>query len=250
VTLVICFIMALAGYVVTRRRRGLQRFRDASLLISMAVLGFWLSIPFSILHVFNLVLLRPGGEITWYLLVGGVAVSLAFAGRLYCGWLCPFGALTELAGRFTKRKWEVPAETDLRWRRLKYFILGGVTAVVLVSGRPDYGNFETYVTLFSYAGNTLTWLLVAVCILGGLRVERLWCRYLCPVAAFTGVFCRKDERYPSRPDCPMGNPLRIHTSECIRCNRCYRREKQVAPVTEEELPGQASTTPRCFIIIL
>jgi polyferredoxin len=105
---------------------------------------------------------------------------------------------------------------------LKYLLLGAAAAVVLSTGRTEYGNYEAYVTLFSLQGSPLAWLLVLVVLAANLRVRRFWCRYLCPVAALTAVLSRNDPAYVSRPDCPMGNKPHPETGECIRCNRCYQ----------------------------
>ncbi len=219
------FAAGFAGYLVTRRSTRYGRVRDLCLTTGIAVVGLYLSSPFSILHVLNLLLGRPSSSALWYVIVVSTLLSVAVAGRFYCGWICPFGALSEFIGRLPVRKWVIPAEMDDRWRKLKYILLGLVIVTVLVSGRADYGNYETYVTLFSFHGNALTWLLVAVAVIACLRVERFWCRYLCPVAALTGLLSRKAPGYPSRPDCPMANKSNPHISECIRCNRCYSRTK-------------------------
>jgi hypothetical protein len=217
------FLSAAAGYVQTRRSPRWQLFRDGVLIASIVIAGWHLSAQLSILHVFNLALCRPSSSVLWYLVVGGAFLSLAVAGRFYCGWLCPFGALAELIGRIPARKWTVPAEKDAAGRELKYLLLGAATAAVLVSGRTEYGNYEAYVTLFALQGTPLAWLLVLVTLAANLRIRRFWCRYLCPVAALTAVLSRSDPAYISRDDCPMGNKPHPETAECIRCNRCYQR---------------------------
>lgn len=208
-------------YLLTRRSRRLLRTRDMSLVLGFIIAGLYLSTPFSILHIFNLLLLRPSSSLLCYAIVISTIMSIAVAGRFYCGWLCPFGALSEFIGRLHFKKWQIPIEVDDRWRRLKYWILGFATAVVFISRKAEFGNFETYVTLFSYHGHFLAWLLVVISLLASLRIERFWCRYLCPVAALTGIFSKKDSGYVSRHDCPMGNKPMPEISECIRCNRCY-----------------------------
>jgi NosR/NirI family nitrous oxide reductase transcriptional regulator len=212
-----------AGYVLTRRGRRLQRMRDLSLAAGIAVIGLYLASPFSILHVFNLVLLRPSSSVLWYVIVGSTLVSLLIAGRFYCGWLCPFGALSELIARAPLRKWAVPPEQDDQWRDLKYVLLALATAAVFLTGGVDHGNYEAYITLFAFHGNAFAWTLAALSLLANLRVPRFWCRYLCPVAAFAAVLSRQDPAYVSSPDCPMGNKPNPRTTECIRCNRCRRR---------------------------
>jgi hypothetical protein len=220
----LCF--GITGYVLTRRGKRLQRMRDLSLAAAVAVIGLYLASPFSILHVFNLALLRPSSSVLWYVIVGSTLLSLLIAGRFYCGWLCPFGALSELIAHVPVRKWTVTTEQDDRWRGLKYTLLAIVTAVVFLGGRVDQGNYEAYITLFAFHGNAFAWALVALSLLANLWVPRFWCRYLCPVAALGAVLARRDPAYVSRLDCPMGNRPDPETGECIRCNRCYHPKEQ------------------------
>jgi polyferredoxin len=213
--------LALAGYGATRRSNRYRRLRDLSLLAGIAVLGIVLATPFSILHVYNLVLGRPSSSILWYLLVGSMLLLLLFAGRMYCGWLCPFGALAEFIGRLPTRKWQLPPRLDDLGRKFKYVLLGGATILVLLSGDTSLGNYEAYVTLFARHGSIIAWVLVSLALLANLRVLRFWCRFLCPVGALTGLLARRAAGYPSSPDCPMANRPEQVPSECIRCKRCF-----------------------------
>ena len=219
------YISAISFYFVTRNEGKFLKIRDICLILGIIIIGIYLSTPFSILHIFNLILLRLSSSVIWYVIVGSVLLSLALAGRFYCGWLCPFGALAEFIGRMPLNKWGFSVETDDRWRRLKYYLLFLFTAVVFAGRHTEYGNYETYITLFSLHGNVLTWSLVALMLIINVRVERFWCRYLCPVAALTGLFSRKDSGYVSRKDCPMNNKPNPLISECIRCNRCYSKKR-------------------------
>ena len=219
------FAAAVGGYIATRRTKTLLRLRDMSLLAGILVVGLLLSSPFSVLHVFNFALFGPSSSALWWAIILTMAVSLAFAGRLYCGWICPFGALSELIGRLPARKWTIAREQDEARRRWKYVLLGGLVILVFITRRPEYANIETYVTLFSFHGNAMTWMLVAFALFANVRVERFWCRYLCPVAALTGLLARAEKGYPSRNDCPMGNRQDPAIAECIRCNRCYAPQR-------------------------
>ncbi len=216
------FIAAAAGYVLTRRSRKFQTLRDLSLASSVIIVGLYLSAPFSVIHVFNLVLLRPSSSMLWYVLVISTFASIIVAGRFYCGWLCPFGALSEFISRLPFRKWEIPPELDGRARTLKYGLLGLAVVLAFTGSSADYGNYEAYVTLFSFNGTALTWALVVIALAANLRIERFWCRYLCPVAALTGALSREARGYPSGADCPVANKPNPAVSECIRCNRCFQ----------------------------
>jgi uncharacterized protein with FMN-binding domain len=217
------FSVSFGMYIASQRpgySRRLQRARDATLMSSLIIMGIWLSSPFSILHVLNAAMGRISTDMLLSVILLSVFVSIALAGRFYCGWLCPFGALSEFISRLPFSKWDIPQEKDKHGRRLKYALLGLVTAVVLTTGKAEFGNFETYVTLFSFHGTYITWAIVVLVLAASLRIRRFWCRYLCPVAAFAGLFSRKDSSYTSSADCPMSNRRDPLISECIRCNRC------------------------------
>jgi len=217
---VIFFAVTMVSYFILRQQKRFHRIRDVTMIAGIVIMGIYLTTPFSIIHVYNLLLRRFSSSILWYVLIISILGSMLIAGRFYCGWMCPFGAIAEFTGRIPSRKWDISPGLDAKWRRLKYLILCVLIPLVLITGRIEYGNFETYVTLFSLHGNVLMWVLVALMIIINLRVRRFWCRYLCPVGALSGLLARSDRRYVSRKDCPMDNPLHPPTSECIRCNRC------------------------------
>ncbi len=215
------FSASLALYFMTRRAKHLLWLRDLCMAAAIAIIGLSLATPFSILHVFNLLLGRPSSDILWYGLVLSVFLSLAIAGRFYCGWLCPFGALSEFISRLSVSKWNISPSADEQWRRTKYLLLGLIVILVFVSRQPEFGNYEAYITLFSFHGAILGWLLVGLTLVANLRVKRFWCRYLCPVAALSGLLSRSAPGYASSADCPMANRMDPEISECIRCNRCH-----------------------------
>lgn len=219
----VLFVVAFIFFYLSRYRGVFLRSRDLILLFSILVLGFYLASPFSVLHLYNLLLLRFSSSLLFYILIFSILLSLFMAGRFYCGWLCPFGAIAEFTGRIPVKKWQIPQETDLRWRRMRYYIFFILTAIVLLTGVPEYSAFETYVTLFSLHGNIFQWSLLLIMLLINLRIKRAWCRYFCPAGAFTGLFSRRLDGYRSSSDCPVDNPPEPPDSECIRCNRCLRR---------------------------
>jgi len=215
------FIIVFSFYFVTRKSRTLLRYRRLILTASLVVMGIYIATPFSIIHIFNILLGNYSTSLLWVALILTMLFAMIVAGRFYCGWLCPFGAVLELMDALKVKKWKIPEDIDQRLRILKYILLLLITPVVLISGRADYAVFEPYLTLFSFHGNLLLWALVFLMLTINLRVKRLWCRYLCPVAAVLGLFALSDKGYRSLPGCPMANPQQPHISECIRCNLCY-----------------------------
>lgn len=217
------FLVALVCYALSRKYKGVLVMRDLCLALGVVVIGVYLSAPFSIVHVLNIAMFRVSSSLLWFVTVVSVLVSFVIAGRFYCGWLCPFGALSEFIGRVPLlRTWKIKVEADNKARQIKYFLLALVAAVVFFYRKSHFGNFEVYVTLFSLNGQTMAWVLLGSMLAINLWNKRFWCRYICPVAAFSGLFIRKNSNYTSWEGCPMGNSPDPHQSECIRCNQCYR----------------------------
>ncbi|RMG74183.1 MAG: 4Fe-4S binding protein [Nitrospirae bacterium] len=218
---ILFFGLSLVAYHYTRKRKTLLRYRRWFLFTDLLIVGIYGSAFFSILHVMNALTGNYSTSLFWMAVVGGTLLSVVLAGRLYCGWLCPFGALLELMDRIGGKGWLISERQEKRLRLIKYWLVIPLFPLVIITGRSDYANFEPYVTLFSLHGTPLMWSVLVLMVVLNLRVKRFWCRYLCPVAALLGMLSKRTEGYPSAPSCPMGNPPSPHISECIRCNICY-----------------------------
>ncbi|GLS45349.1 4Fe-4S binding protein [Methylobacterium brachythecii] len=104
-----------------------------------------------------------------------VLVSMLLVGRAWCGFLCPEGALTEFASRWS------------RGHALPHWLTWAGWPPVTFAGTTVYGQM---VSVYGYpkpalailGGSTLA--AIALGLMYG-RNKRVWCRYLCPV---NGVF--------------------------------------------------------------
>lgn len=186
VIILICYLGV--AVAVVRRWPG-RRVRTAILVASIAVLGLVELQFFSIGHVVQMASGRwppLPANLKWYVLVGGVAVITLLWGRLYCEYLCPFGALSELAARAWP--WPVPLSRRVsRWLRpARYALLLATPAAYFVWRRHEVIDYEPFSPTFvALSGRGLPWdaLLVGVLTLIGvlcLANRRFWCRHLCP----------------------------------------------------------------------
>ena len=236
-----------------RRPKLWQRSRIGFLLFTLFFLGWYANGQLSVVQVvaffhsllngfrWETFLMEPVIFVIWCF----VALGLLFWGRgVYCGWLCPFGALQELmneaAKRLGVRQIEVPFAVQERLWAVKYTIFMAILgisfysmehALILAEAEP----FKTAISLrFMRAWPFL--LFVAAILTAGLFIERFYCRYLCPLGAALAIpakmklfdwlhrrpQCGRECRF-CETQCTVGaiDTLgRINPNECILCLRC------------------------------
>ncbi len=157
-----------------------------------------------------------------FILWSAVAISLLFWGRgVFCGWLCPFGALQEFISRVAKlvgiKQLKIPFYIHERLWTIKYMIFLGLLALSLSSMAmaelaAEVEPFKTVILL--HFDREWYFVLYAGLLLGiGLFNERFFCRYLCPLGAALAI--------------PANNRLfrwLKRRKECgSECGRCARR---------------------------
>jgi polyferredoxin len=149
-------------------------------------------------HAFNweVFLIDPLVFILWSF----TAISLLLWGRgVFCGWLCPYGALQELvnqlARRFNVRQLEFPQVVHERLWSIKYIVLLLLFGVSLqsLSEAAVYAEVEPFRTAFTLRFQR-EWPFVLYAV-GMVAVSvfnrKFFCKYLCPLGAaltFPGRF--------------------------------------------------------------
>lgn len=194
-------------------------------------------------------------RIPFYIL-GSIMLFGIALGRVVCGFLCPFGFLQDMFHRIPSFKIRVPDRLHKALCMVKYGILaimvvalplaiamgkgvavpffckyvcpaGTASGVILVALNP---------TLRKLMGVLFGWkfLVLIVVLLLAIAIPRPFCRYLCPLGAFYGLYhkislfsmtldeasciqCGKCEQI-----CPMQVDItkKIQSAECIQCGAC------------------------------
>ena len=210
-------IFLFLGAAVIAEVRKLAWLRYVVLAASCLYLGIWLKAFFSmkqVLDIATLALPSFRAHALWYILAASALISTLFMGRLYCAYLCPFGALTELLGRVFRSPLRISHKWDRRLRRLKYGVL--VAVVVAYAAAPHSGilNVEPFTDVFtlSFLGEQgevavrLAWLLFLA--VASVLVFRFFCRYLCPAGAAMGFLAQHRLLGRRRPQ------------GCVECGEC------------------------------
>ncbi|MBN1362052.1 MAG: 4Fe-4S binding protein [Sedimentisphaerales bacterium] len=204
------------------------------LALTVGVAGFWLNKQFSTDHVIRL-LSADGllaGTLGGLCLLLGVPLLILLFGNLYCGYLCPFGALQELVSLIAPKRFKarlsLPAIT--LGRSLKYGVLFVLVVAFFTVGSKHLLEADPLTSAFdrqAWSGNlfaSLGLILAILALLGSLFVTRLWCRYVCPTGAFLSLFNRAGwlaRLLPAKKfgRCEFGLGGRDH-ADCIYCDRC------------------------------
>jgi NosR/NirI family transcriptional regulator, nitrous oxide reductase regulator len=218
-----------------------ERLKIAVLVASVAYLGFYKSQLLSIVNVFGV--LGAGLPVFryalgWYLLAIVGVVSTVLWGRVYCGRLCAFGALTQLLDRLVPARLQVkiPLRIERRASLIKYVILVGAVAYFLITKNPLIYPYIEPFWLFGLHGTPVLWAGLAALLLGSIFVRNLYCRFLCPLGAALGVMSQvttvfRIKRWRECSTCRICQKAcewgaiegpRIIRSECVRCDDCER----------------------------
>lgn len=158
-----------------------------------------------------------------------------FFGRVFCGGVCPLGAIQELV---VLRPVTVPRPLDKLLGLLKYVYLAAAVWLVL---QPEAARdflicrFDPYVGLFRRTGQAPMILFGGGMLVLGTVVGRPYCRYLCPYGALLAIVSRFAWRGVTiTPDeeldcglcvqaCPYGaiERMRAVRANCLFCARCF-----------------------------
>ena len=231
VSLVMLTAILLLQDWITQYATIVRRIRIGFLIYTVVFIGWYSLAQLSVLNVFTfartfmtefhweIFLIAPMTFILWSF----VAMSLLLWGRgIYCGWLCPYGALQELTNMLAQRlavpQLRIGALVHDRLLATKYAILLALFGLSLYSlaYAVRYAEVEPFKTAFTlrfvrewpfvvYAGG-----LVLVSAVNG----NFFCKYLCPLgAALTiGGHFRIFDWLRRRKEC--GRPCQICSEEC------------------------------------
>lgn len=248
-----------------RRPTLYERVRLGFLIFTLFWLGWYAQAQLSVVNVLAFLsalrtdfrweyfLMAPLTFILWF----ATAAALLFWNRgAFCGWLCPFGALQELLNRAARLvgipQLRIPFSVHSRLVALKYIIflvLFGISLSALGTAEKaaEVEPFKTAIIL-RFARSWPFLLYVGAILAASLTVERVFCRYLCPLGAALALPARLRMFDWLRRYRECGNPCQrcgnecpvqaihpeghINPNECIQCLHCQMlyHHDQLCPV--------------------
>ena len=176
------------------------------------------------------------------LLVGTVLLAVV-SRRAFCGWICPLGAMQELFATIGRR---VRLRLALHHNRVDGLLrpVKIVTLVLIIGLTWATGElvFNAYDPWAAYAHIGGGWAeiggeyligaaILLLALIGSLFVDRLWCRYLCPLGGLLALIGR------------IGAARVVRNNDtCIHCHLCDR----ACPVDIRVESMQQVTTGECL----
>jgi len=243
--------------------------RRGFLLFTLFFIGWYALAQLSVMHVLTFLhaamrnfqwenfLIDPMLFILW----GFVALTLLLWGRgVYCGWLCPYGALQELGNQLAQRlgvkQLEFPDVVHERLSAVKYLVLimlFGVSlqSLVEVARYAEIEPFKTTIVMHFVREWPFVLYSGALLVVAAFN-RKFFCKYLCPLGAalaIPGRFRVFDWWLRRRKEC--GRPCQtcarecevrairqtgeINANECHYCLDCqvtYYNERKCMPLVE------------------
>ncbi|MBY0492605.1 MAG: 4Fe-4S binding protein [Cyanobacteria bacterium] len=185
-------------------------------------------------------------SLAWYLFFGFTVVSTILWGRLYCGRICAYGALTQTLDSMLPAKWrvDVPRSIEKRAALVKFGVLAGVITYYLVTHNLLIYQYTEPFWMFSLLGTPMMWTVLAILLAVTLFVRNAYCRFLCPVGATLGLLSYatvfRIKRWSECTTCRICQKAcqwgaiegpKILMTECVRCDDCERlyADKEICP---------------------
>ncbi len=229
--------LALAMVSFTRKSVPLKLVTFA---FAIGYLGFAKSYLISITNIFSALDWNwpvPKYNLAWYMFFGFTVVSTVLWGRLYCGRICAYGALTQALDVMLPARWrfEVPKAIEKRASFIKFGLLAALLGYYLLTHDLLIYQYVEPFWMFGMFGTTTMWSMLVVLLAVTVVVRNVYCRFLCPVGAALGLMSYltvfKIKRWSECNTCKMCQKTcqwgaiegpRILVTECVRCDDCER----------------------------
>lgn len=276
----------------TRKRR--KRFPVFSFARTAVQIIFFVLMPTLYYNAFaSLIELLQNvwhGTVSWVTMWPSILTLLItasvtiIAGRIFCGWMCAFGSLTDWVYKvfspLTNQNIRFTKKADDILKFVKFCVLlvllciGVLSASFSLSAMSPWDAFGMLFTVgekpslvFVIQSLMPALVLLIIILFASAFTERFFCRYLCPMGAFFSLTSGKKLLYIRKErtscgncrictqNCTTGIPLHemdeVKSGECIACLKCVdvcpRKNAKIYWKKGSVLPVIAVITAVCMI---
>lgn len=160
--------------------------RQIVLFYSVIIIGFKYSIFISYSLLFSFMsgnLPAVSTALNRFLLVFGVLGLLLITGKnVYCTYMCPFGAIQELAFKNAKLPtFKVHRQYLSLFKMLPAVLAYTAFILVALTGKTGALNYEPFSLVFGFIGLDILWVLLPVIVITSFFIMRYYCIVGCPI---------------------------------------------------------------------
>jgi polyferredoxin len=211
-----------------------------TLAAAVAYLGIYKSQLLSIVNVFGVM----GGSLPifkynlgWYFFAVFSVLTTVLWGRLYCGRVCAYGALTQLLDPIVpaRYRYDVPLRIERHANKIKYALLAAVLIYFAATRDMSIYRYVEPFWLFGGQASAGLWIALGILLVATVFVRNLYCRFLCPLGAALGLLSTltvfRIKRWSECNSCRLCEKTchwgaidgpKIIKTECVRCDDCER----------------------------
>ncbi len=156
----------------------------------------------------SLALFNPGYAIPLAALLFFIIplISALLFGRVFCASVCPLGAIQELTGY---RQVRVPKTVESVLSAIPFVYLGLAVLFAATESQFLICRYDPFVGIFRIDAPYTMIIFGSVLLIGGIFVNRPYCRYLCPYGVLQKIFSKFSYKH-----------VTITPAECRNCRLC------------------------------
>ncbi|MGM0649445.1 MAG: 4Fe-4S binding protein [Bacteroidota bacterium] len=172
-------------------RKKLAKTRWILLVASIVILGIWggYFISMALLYGWLMKGMVLDMQLVLFVIFAvSVGLPLITGRSFYCTYVCPFGALQELAGKLNNNKTALPKrwKTFFRWFRISVFF---ALLILLLAGISlPLSDMEPFSVFQIQAASLAVIILAGLMLVLSVFTAKPWCRYACPTGVFFELF--------------------------------------------------------------
>ena len=181
-------VLTLAAFLTKR-----EVLRWTVLTLTLGYLGFVDGGFLSVSHITSALSVGPQVFLTDLSLLAMVIFTVTTTliwGRVFCGYLCPFGALQDFITRLVPRRVQRASQGTMHRRALlvKYGILALLVLATVAGIRfPLYAYVEPFGTVFFFSPSPVLWAIAVALLLASAVVPRFYCPVRVPIGCRVGA---------------------------------------------------------------
>jgi polyferredoxin len=165
--------------------------------------------------------------------------------KSFCSWICPVGTLSEVVWMLGEKvvgvNFRVQKYADYVLRSLKYIIMCLFIYIIFIKmsfsriigfmSTPYWKVADVKMLRFFTDISRTTAIVLGILVVLSMIYKNVWCRYLCPYGALTGILGGLG---------PVG--IKRHENACINCSLCAKHCPSLLPVDKKGLINSPECT--------